>query len=385
MKRSCIIDYKSIWGLKSFPYVMNNKKSVNIDENFDLLIAKMLIENGHCKNFPKIKSKIIKKISNKKKSTLLVTTPIHILDNFQKKLLNKYNCIFITATELKEIKRVLPFVDYWICNPSPVYRIDDKILNKAKKLKALLTPSTGITHIDKEYLLKKKIDVFSIKKHSKLKNIKASSEFTFGLVFDSLRNLSLGTQYSKNGFWRLQEDKLRGNQLYGKKIGIIGFGRIGSNLAKYAKSFGMKSLVYDPYKKKLLQNKGIYTSLDSLIKLSNVIVICVHLNSSTKNFVNKKFLKKMNKDSILINTSRGEVIDEKALLHALRNRLIKSAYLDVISNEQQVDLSNHPLVQYSKNNNNLILTPHMAGLTYESENIAAEIVLNLLKNVEKKN
>ena len=93
----------------------------------------------------------------------------------------------------------------------------------------------------------------------------------------------------------------------------------------------------------------------------------------------------MNKNSILVNTSRGEVIDEKALLNALKKRLIKSAYLDVITNEQQADLSNHPLIKYSKNNNNLTITPHMAGLTFESENLAAEIVLNLLENVEKKN
>ena len=233
--------------------------------------------------------------------------------------------------------------------------------------------------------IKKKIKLISIKNHKKLKNIKASSEFTFGLVFDSLRNLSLGTQSSKNGYWRQQEDDLRGNQLNGKKIGVIGYGRIGSNVVKYAKSFGMKSLVYDPYKKKILQNKGLYSNLNRLINTSNVILVCVHLNKSTKNLVNKKFLKKMNKNSILVNTSRGEVIDEKALLNALKKRLIKSAYLDVITNEQQADLSNHPLIKYSKNNNNLTITPHMAGLTFESENLAAEIVLNLLENVEKKN
>ena len=385
MTRSCIIRYKSRWGQKSFPYIMSAEKSINIDESFDLLIAKMMIENGYCKNFPKIKSKISKNISSTKKLTLLVTTPIHILKNFKQKLLNRYNCIFISASNLAEIKKILPVVDYWICNPSPIYKIDSKVLQKADKLKAILTPSTGVTHLDNVYLERKKINVISIKKHPMLKNIKASSEFTFGLVFDGLRNLSLGTQSSKNGYWRQQEDHLRGSQLYEKKLGIVGYGRIGSNVAKYAKSFGMKCLANDPHKKKYLVSKGMYANLDRLIKTSDVILISVHLNASTKNLVNKTFLRKMNKNAILVNTSRGEVVDEKALLNVLKNKLIKSAYLDVITNEQQSDLSSHPLIEYSKKNNNLTITPHMAGLTFESENIAAEIVINLLENVKKKN
>ena len=197
-----------------------------------------------------------------------------------------------------------------------------------------------------------------------LKNIKASSEFTFGLVFDSLRNLSLGTQSSKNGYWRQQEDRLRGSQLYEKKLGIVGYGRIGSNVAKYAKSFGMKCLANDPHKKKYLVSKGMYANLDRLIKTSDVILISVHLNASTKNLVNKTFFRKMNKNAILVNTSRGEVVDEKALLNVLKNKLIKSAYLFARSGS---DLSNHPLIEYSKKNNNLTITPHMAGLTFEQK------------------
>ena len=129
----------------------------------------------------------------------------------------------------------------------------------------------------------------------------------------------------------------------------------------------------------------MFKDFDRLIRLSDVILISVHLNSKTKNLVDKNFFKKMNKNSILINTSRGEVIDEKALLKALKNKSIKRAYLDVITNEQQSDLSNHPLIEYSRDNKNLIITPHMAGLTFESENIAADIIFNLLKNAEKKN
>ena len=385
MTRDCIVKSKSRWGKKSFPLIMSDKKSINIDTKFDLLMAKMMIENGYCKNFPKINFFLPKKKIDKSKKTILITTPTHILKNFKQKIEEKYNCLYIQPSDSYEIKKKLAGVDYWICNPSPIYKIDNKILHFAKKLKAIFTPSTGVTHLDINYLKKKKIKLFSIKNHPKLKDIKASSEISFGLLLDSLRNLSSGTLSSKNGSWRQQEDNLRGNQLYKKKIGIIGYGRIGSNVAKYAKSFGMKCLVYDPYKKNYLKKKGLFKDFDRLIRLSDVILISVHLNSKTKNLVDKNFFKKMNKNSILINTSRGEVIDEKALLKALKNKSIKRAYLDVITNEQQSDLSNHPLIEYSRDNKNLIITPHMAGLTFESENIAADIIFNLLKNAEKKN
>ena len=121
-----------------------------------------------------------------------------------------------------------------------------------------------------------------------------------------------------------------------------------------------------------------------MIKQSDLVLVSVHLNNKTKNLVNKKFLKKMHKNSILINTSRGEVVDEKALLNSLKKNLIKSAHLDVITNEQSLNLNDHPLINFSKNNRKLTITPHMAGLTFESENMAAEIILKLLKNAEKK-
>ena len=385
MSRDCIVNHKSRWGKKSFPYVMSDQKSVNIDTKFDLLIAKMLIENGYCKNYPKIFSNVSKNIFNKKRKTLLVTTPTHILNNFKDKLNKDYNCIFAFDCSSKDIKKILPEINYWICSPSPTYKIDGKFLKTAKKLKAIFTPSTGITHLDTNYLHKSKIELYSIKDHPKLKNIKASSEFTFGLILDSLRNLSVGTKLSKNGFWRQQEDSLRGMQLFGKKIGIIGYGRIGSNVEKYARSFGMKCSAYDPFKKKILQKKGLYVDLSRLIKESDLILVSVHLNDKTKNLVNKKFLNKMHKNAILVNTSRGEVVDEKALLNSLKKNLIKSAHLDVITNEQSQNLNNHPLINFSKNSRKLTITPHMAGLTFESENMAAEIILKLLKNVEKKN
>ena len=281
---------------------------------------------------------------------------------------------------LNEIKQFLKKSDYWICSPSPIYKIDKKCLKDNENIKAIFTPSTGSTHIDKKYLNKKKIKLFTLRGHRNLKDIKASSEFTFGLILDSFRNLSRGVNTVKSGYWRQHEAFLRGNQLYGKKLGIIGFGRIGGNVYKYAKSFGMHVKAYDVNKNKYLKKLKIFNKLNNLIKSSDAILVSVHLDSKTKNMINVNFLNKMKKNSILINTSRGEVINENHLLKALKNRKIKKVITDVLHNEQTMSIANNKMVQYSKENDNLIITPHMAGLTYESENIASEIIYKKLIN-----
>ncbi len=387
MTRDCILKKKSRWGNKSYPLIMDALKSVNIDEYQDLIVAKLLIENGYCNNLPKKINKIEISKFDKNKFTVLITTPITFLNDFRKKLKKGFNCIFAHGAGINEIKENLKKADYWICSPSPIYKIDKKCLNGSKKIKAIFTPSTGSTHIDKNYLKKRKIKLFTIRNHKKLKSIKASSEFTFGLVLDAFRNLSKGVKLAHTGHWRQQENLLRGNQLYKKKLGIIGFGRIGSNVYKYAKSFGMDVSSYDINKNKVkyLKKIKIFNNLDRLIKHSDAILVSVHLDNKSKNMIDNNFLRKMKKDAILINTSRGEIINEKHLLSNLKKNKIKKAVVDVLQKEQRKNFSNNKMINYSKFNNNLIITPHMAGLTYESENIAAEIIYKkLIRNLNQK-
>jgi D-3-phosphoglycerate dehydrogenase / 2-oxoglutarate reductase len=385
MTRDCILNKKSRWGKKSYPMIMPDFKSVNIDTKNDLLIAKLLIQNGYCKNKPVIKKKIIQKYSNSK-NKILVTTTTSFLGSFKKDLIKKYDCIFAEGVEKNELKEILSHVDGWICSPSPTYKIDKKILIKAKKLKAIFTPSTGSTHLDKKYLEKNKIQLFTIQKNEKIKKIKASSEFTFGLILSSFRNLVNGTEAVKSGNWRDQEQYIRGNQMYKKTIGIIGFGRIGENIFNYAKAFGMKVIAYDPYKIKKLKKLKIFANLNQLLSSADIVTVCVHLDNRTKLMCDDNFFHKMKKNSIFVNTSRGEIVKENSLVKALNSKKVKSAAVDVVQNEQKINLSKNKLIQYSKENKNLIITPHMAGLTYESENLAATITFqNLDKFFKKQN
>jgi lactate dehydrogenase-like 2-hydroxyacid dehydrogenase len=108
-----------------------------------------------------------------------------------------------------------------------------------------------------------------------------------------------------------------------------------------------------------------------LIANSNIVLLSLHLNNKTKNMFNENFFSIMKKDSYLINISRGEILNEDSLIKYLKNKKIRAAAVDVVSNEQRIDIRKNKLIKYAQNNNNLFITPHIAGLTYDSENKAA--------------
>jgi len=362
---------------------MGENKSVNIDNKFDLLIAKTLIENGYCNNVPKKKYIEINKYLNHKKPKLLITTPLHFIQNIERKFKDKYECIITRTENVSILKKIIKDIDVWLCSPCPTYSLNEELLKNAKQLKLIVTPSTGSNHIDKRYCAKKSINIKTLLKTQFIKNIHASSEFTFALMLAALKKIPKAIKNVKSGHWRDSEDILRSKELFGKNVGIIGLGRIGSNVARYAKAFKMNVSAYDPNKKIKIKYAKQQKNYVDVLKKSEILFICVNLNDKTKNMVNQKWFKQMNKGSVLINTSRGEVIVEKELIKSLKSKKLSYVATDVISNEQG-NVSKNLLIRYSKDNDNLIITPHIAGLTNESEIKAAEQSLLTINNFFKK-
>ena len=120
-------------------------------------------------------------------------------------------------------------------------------------------------------------------------------------------------------------------------------------------------------------------NISDVLKQSDIIVVCITYNKKNSNFVDANFFNKVKKGSIFVNTSRGEVVDEKALIQALLTKKLIYAATDVVRNEQNLTKKKNKLIEYSKNNHNLLITPHMAGLTHDSEKKAAEITINNIK------
>jgi D-3-phosphoglycerate dehydrogenase / 2-oxoglutarate reductase len=382
MSRKTLIENNSRNGNNSFPYIMEDKKSINIDAQLDFTIAEMLIKKGFCNNYPKkiLKNKIFR--ASSKKKNLLITSPVHFIGNIKKKLKKKYNTFFAYNINLIQLQKIIGEFDAWICHPAPKFKINSEILSLAKKLKVISTPSTGTNHIDLNYCEKKKIHICSIRNSKFIKNIKASSEFTFSLIISAFKNLHQGILNGKVGNWRENEEYLRGNQLYKKKIGIIGYGRIGSNISRYASAFGMNINAYDPFKKIKDKNVKQHNNLHNMLKICDVILISIHLNKENYNFFNIEKFKSLKKNVILINTSRGEIVDEKALVKSFKSNKIKFYATDVVCNEHELPTKKSKIFSIS-NNKNVYITPHMAGLTYESEEIAANIAIENIENFYK--
>ena len=292
------------------------------------------------------------------------------------KKIKKKSKLVITNSRIQTIKEIKNS-EFYLCSAN--IKVDKKFLKNADKLKYIFTPSTGTDHIDVKELKKKKIKLFHIaKEYSLIKTFTATSELSFGLLLSLLRKINIASEDAKNGKW--SREKFSGNQLFGKTIGLIGYGRLGNISAKIAKGFGMKILVNDI--KKVNKKNIKQVSLNKLLKLSDFVFLHIHLTTKTNKLLNKSNMKYLKKSAIIVNTSRGKIIDEDYLLYQLKNKKIQGACLDVIDGEwlEEKKLYNHKLIKFSRNNSNLLIVPHIGGSTEESIIGARKFMFNKILN-----
>ena len=258
------------------------------------------------------------------------------------------------------------------------------ILSTNTKVKYILTPTTNPEdYIDLKTAKKLGIKVFSLVGENKFLNkISATAEHTWLLILALSRNLISASTNISLTKWSPVGHK--GMELQGKTIGIVGLGRLGKKVANYAKSFGMNVIFFDQNVNKSKKYKKI-NSLSLLISKSNIVSIHASLNNKTFHLFNKKILSKFKKGSLIINTSRGEIIDAKSLVYFLKNKRIKGAAVDLIENEVFLEKrKNDPLIKYAKKNKNIIITPHLGGYTVESVKETDLFILKKFKNYKKK-
>ena len=261
--------------------------------------------------------------------------------------------------------------------------IDDNILNGDLRCKFIVTPVTGLDHIDIELCNEKGIQVISLNGETEfLKNVRATAELTVALTLALYRNIIPAAESVLKGEWK--RDLFRGHELYGKTAGIIGVGRLGKIVAGYFKAFGMNLIGYDIADEYDVERMKKADSIEELLEKSDIVSLHVNYNEETKHLISENEFSYFKNDSILINTSRGGVIDEKALLAALEKNKIMGAALDVVQDEFNFSEDNL-LVEYANRNNNLLIIPHIGGNTYESfektERFLAEKLIDRLKTI----
>jgi len=245
---------------------------------------------------------------------------------------------------------------------------DKKVIKSLSNLKVISRLGVGMDNIDLVAVEEKNIKVFK----TKTTPAPSVAELVLGLIIDVGRNISQSNQNMKRGVW----EKQMGSLLQGKTLGIIGLGTIGKALIKLVQGFDFSVLAYDKVKDDKFQKKHdvTYCELDDLLKDSDIVSIHLNLSDQTQKLIDIKHLQLMKPNAILINTSRGEIIDECALYDALKCNQIAGAGLDVFQQEPY----SGPLTKL----NNVVLTPHIGDYAKEIRmQMEIEAAENLIKGL----
>lgn len=269
-------------------------------------------------------------------------------------------------------------------------RIGPELLERLPNLRAVITRSTGYDHIDLEACKKRGVRVFNVPDYGST----TVAEYTMLLALMLMRKMKV-VMSSGPPFGGSSLEELRGRELAGKTVGIIGTGRIGSHVAKLAHAFGARILAYDVRENEELKKLYgvLYVDLDTLLSSSDVITLHVPLMRETQHLINAKNIAKIKRGAVLVNTSRGGVVETEALLEALDKGILAGAALDVVEGEQVIkdmrtyslaspeDFRKGLLALHLARHPNVILTPHIAYNTWEAANRILETTLGTIRKL----
>jgi len=247
-------------------------------------------------------------------------------------------------------------------------KVNKELLKKAKSLRYVIRCGVGVENIDVGACESKGIKVIN----APGSNADSVAEHTVMMILASMRDLVASHDHTKNGGWDRQ--KTVGRELKGKTVGLLGFGATGRSVAEKLKGFGVNILAYDVLmdEQKAGQLGAKPVGLEELARNSDIISVHVPLLDSTHHIVNREFMDKMKGGAVIVNTSRGAIIDEAALISALESRKLSFAALDVFENEPP---EGSELLKLA----NVLLTPHVAGVTVESfERMCSEPIARML-------
>ena len=295
---------------------------------------------------------------------------IVICDTLSSKVLEELqsigNCIDISSSLSKEqaLDKEIAEAEILVIRSST--KLTKEIIEKGNNLKIIARCGVGIDNIDVEYAKSKNIKITN----SPSANLLSVVELTVALIINAARKINLSDNHLKDGKWNRKE--FIGMELSGKQLGIVGYGKVGRLVSDRMKSFGMAIAFYDPYIDDW-DGPENNMELDELLTSSDVISIHVIKTEETENLISREKLALLKKSAILVNTSRGGVVDEDYLIEMLRSKQLFGAGLDVYSEEPPKNIDNFV-------NINLITTPHIGASTNEAQLKAG---LETVENIKK--
>lgn len=274
-----------------------------------------------------------------------------------------FMCLLYYDRPEEEIKKAMAQCEAVVIRSK--FRITREVIDAAPRLRCIARAGAGMENIDVQYAVSKGIKCV----HAPEGNRDAVAEQAIGMLLMLLNNLKRADTEVRSGIWEREGN--RGTELKGKTVGIIGYGNMGSAFAERLKGFGVKVLAYDKYKKDFGDDRVKECEMSELFDECDVISLHVPLTDETRYLVNDEWIKRFRKNIYIINTARGKCLDTAALTAHLEAGKVKGACLDVLEYEsvsfEKMDVHQLPApFQYLVHSDRVVLSPHIAGWTHES-------------------
>ncbi|MGE6220200.1 2-hydroxyacid dehydrogenase [Nubsella zeaxanthinifaciens] len=255
------------------------------------------------------------------------------------------------------------------------FRIDQELFDVAPKLQFVARAGAGLDNIDVDIAKQKGIALLAANEG----NMDAVGEHAVGLLLALMNNFRKADLEIRNGVWDREGN--RGYELKGKTVGIIGYGFMGQSFARKLAGFGVNIIAYDKYKTGFSDEFAREVSMEEIVKQSDVLSLHIPLTNETKQMVDDEYFFHFKKPIFFINTARGEIVNTQAVLNNLSNGKILGAGLDVLEKEKFPTLAEQGWYEALKTNEKVILTPHIAGWTFDSYRKISEVLAEKLAEI----
>jgi D-3-phosphoglycerate dehydrogenase len=307
------------------------------------------------------------------KQKILIVDDLHPIFIEQAEALG-YECNYQPKFTLADTLEVL--ADYEGLAVRSKFLVDKSLLDAATKLRFVCRAGAGMDNIDEAYAAQKGITLINAPEGNK----DAVGEHVIGMLLCLMNNLNRADAEVRAGLW--QREANRGHELKGKTVGIIGYGFMGQSLARKLSGFDVNVIAYDKYKTGFSDRYAREVSMEEIVKHSDVLSLHIPLTNETNQLVDDEYLFHFKKPIFLVQTSRGKVVKTQAVLNAIRSGKILGACLDVLEVEKFPALGEQDWFDELKASGKVLLSPHVAGWTFDSYRRISEVMAEKLKHLE---
>lgn len=256
------------------------------------------------------------------------------------------------------------------------FRIDRELFDAAPKLRFVARAGAGLDNIDEAAAKARSIALINAPEG----NSDAVGEHAIGLLLALMNNFRKADQQVRNGIWDREGN--RGYELKGKTVGLIGYGFMGQKMARKLAGFEVDVIAYDKYKTGFSDAYAREASMEEIVKHSDILSLHIPLSAETRQMVNDEYFFHFKKPIFFINTARGEIVDTPSVLHNIRSGKIIAAGLDVLQTEKFPALGAQPWYNELRESGQVILTPHVAGWTFDSYRKISAVLVEKLKDIK---